>query len=267
MEPNNRQRYRNTRHDFSAAATQYESYAQLQQHMAEEVAALAQILLARREAPRVMDAGCGTGFLLFSLARARPQWRMIGLDFAPAMCVHVKRNQRAQPVLCADMEAIPLADGTLDAIVSSAAVQWVPDATAMLREWGRVLKPGGMILLASFGPGTLRELRTAFSAVSDAPHVQDFLSLSELKQAASEAGFSSLQAMQRIEQLPYASPAALMQQLKAIGARNKRDDRPRGLMTPRKFAAVQKAYPQPPSASGHIMASWEILMLALQKDA
>lgn len=55
---------------------------------------------------------------------------------------------------------MPLSVATqpVDLIVSNLLLPWCPDFSAVLRDWQRLLRPGGLLILSSYGPGTLSEL-------------------------------------------------------------------------------------------------------------
>ena len=66
--------------------------------------------------------------------------------------------------VCADAQALPLRDGSVDLIVSNLMLQWC-DPDAVFAEFRRVLAPSGLLSFSAFGPDTLSELRTAWRQV------------------------------------------------------------------------------------------------------
>ena len=154
---------------FDKAADHYDAVAAVQRAACDRLLDLA---TGQGFQPgRVLDAGCGTGYALPGLRRRFPAAELLALDFAPAM---LRRHPAglARP-LCADLEHLPLADGCLDAIWSSYALQWCAPGRAF-PELARGLRPGGQLWIATLGPGTLAELRDAFRQVDDAEHVLPF---------------------------------------------------------------------------------------------
>ena len=97
-------------------------------------------------AARVLDAGCGTGGLLRRLAEAQPGWRLTGLDFSPLAC-ELARGRTGGEVVQGSVAALPFADATFDAVVSCDVVCQVADPALALREFHRVLPPGGTVVL------------------------------------------------------------------------------------------------------------------------
>jgi demethylmenaquinone methyltransferase/2-methoxy-6-polyprenyl-1,4-benzoquinol methylase len=122
-----------------------------------------------------LDACCGTGDLVIAAARAvGPGGRAIGLDFAPAMLevararVGAARRAAYGPVslICADAEALPIRDAAVDAVTIAFGLRNVADPARALREFARVLRPGGRLVVLEFGRPQSRWLRAAYDAYS-----------------------------------------------------------------------------------------------------
>jgi SAM-dependent methyltransferase len=95
---------------------------------------------------RVLDAGCGTGGLLRRLQAARPGWRLTGLDFSPQAC-ELARARTGGEVVEGSILKMPLGDAQFDAVTSCDVVCQVEDPAQAVREFRRVLKPGGHAIL------------------------------------------------------------------------------------------------------------------------
>jgi len=96
--------------------------------------------------PAVLDAGCGTGGLLRRLQAARPAWALAGVDFSPLACALAK-ERTGLTVTEGSVTALPFADGTYDAVTSCDVVCQVAEPLAVLREFHRVLRPGGIAVI------------------------------------------------------------------------------------------------------------------------
>jgi arsenite methyltransferase len=95
-----------------------------------------------------LDVGCGPGNVTASLARATGQGGLaLGLDFSEAMLARAVRAEAGPQIgfLRADAQRLPLRDATVDAVVSIAVLQLIPDPAAALAEMTRVLRPGGRL--------------------------------------------------------------------------------------------------------------------------
>src|SRR6266550_4517793 len=128
--------------------------------------------------------------------------------------------------VAADEEALAFRDGSLDLVVSALALQYVNDLPGTLIQVRRVLMPDGLFLAALAGGDTLAELREAFAAAEAeieggvSPRVAPFADLRELGALLQRAGFAlPVTDVDRLT-VRYATPFALMQELRRMGATN-----------------------------------------------
>ena len=100
---------------------------------------------------RILDVGCGTGYLLGRLAACAPQAGVLaGIDAAPAM-IEVARDAAADDRLrfvVGTAERLPWPAATFDLVVSTTSFDHWADQRAALAECARVLAPGGCLVLA-----------------------------------------------------------------------------------------------------------------------
>jgi arsenite methyltransferase len=104
-----------------------------------------------------LDVGSGPGSITASLARASgPDGLALGVDISEPMLARAVRAAAGPQVgfLRADAQRLPLRDQTVDAAVSIAVLQLIPDPVATLSEIARVLRPGGRLaaMVPTFGP-------------------------------------------------------------------------------------------------------------------
>lgn len=241
---------------FGAAAASYDAVAALQRAVGK---ALLEKLPARPEVRRILDVGAGTGFFSALLAERYPWAEVIAVDIAEGM-LRQARSRFAGGCVGGDAEALPFAGQSADLIFSSLAIQWCACPKPAFREFGRVLKPAGHLLIATFGPRTLRELRTAWASVDDLTHVNEFASLERLHEALSLAGFDRGVLETAVRRLDYPDVMGLLRELKGLGARNLTPGRPRYLVGKHAFARMMAAYPrESPGTGPTIQASFEIM--------
>jgi SAM-dependent methyltransferase len=96
----------------------------------------------------VLDVGCGPASITGSLARAVGENGLVlGVDLSEAMLARAVHGEWGPQVgfLRADAQRLPLRDETVDAVVSIAVLQLIPDPAAALAEMARVLRPGGRL--------------------------------------------------------------------------------------------------------------------------
>jgi len=148
-------------------------------------------------------------------------------------------------------------------VVSSLTVQWCADLERLFTGLFRVLDHGGRVLLSTFGPATLAEVRAAWAAVDGKVHVNTFETLEVLMATAEAAGFVCT-ARSEPQVRHYPSLRAVATELKGIGARNMNPGRGRGLVARDTFARVEQAFAAAREPAG-IAVTWEILYLDLSK--
>jgi malonyl-CoA O-methyltransferase len=99
-----------------------------------------------------------------------------------------------------------------------------------LSEIARVLKVGGLTSFTTLGPDTLKEIRAAFMGIDSHTHVSRFIDMHDIGDMLAHAGFADpVMDMEHLT-LTYPDAAAMVHELKAIGATNMTRGRPRGLM-------------------------------------
>ena len=141
---------------FDARAAGYEGgwLGRLHQQIADRTVELA--LTAVPAPRRVLDVGCGTGYLLRRLADRCPDAaELTGVDPAPAMIAAARAAAAGDRLrwLEGTAEALPCADGAFDLVVSTTSFDHWADQRAGLRECARVLAAGGWLVLTDlFSP-------------------------------------------------------------------------------------------------------------------
>lgn len=223
------------RQSFERAASTYDSAAAIQRHICTALAAG----LSDAWAPGlILDAGCGTGYALRLLHERFPAAESIGLDLSPAMLARIKTPAHR---LAADAEHLPLADGAIGLYWSSLALQWC-DFDAALAEAGRVLQPGGRLAVATLGPETFVELRTAFAAADAYRHTLAFETPDQISARLLESGF--LDSAVRRDRVVSHHPdlKSLLRAVKAIGANQVGPGRRTGLMSRAAWQRAEAAY-------------------------
>ncbi|GLY07129.1 class I SAM-dependent methyltransferase [Actinoplanes sp. NBRC 101535] len=110
----------------------------------------------------VLEVGAGTG-KLWSHAGPR-EIRLTLTDFSPAMCEQLRSVPGAVVHRC-DATSLPFAAGSYDGVIANHMLYHLDDPDAGLREFARVLRPGGRVAVAVNGRGHLAELTSIGAAV------------------------------------------------------------------------------------------------------
>ncbi len=218
---------------FDRRAERYHREAFIEPMLRERL--LERLALVRLEPRRVLDLGCADGESSFALARRYRRSQVIAADRSPGMLAGLlarrgwRLRRRVRPLLC-DAAALPLADGSIDLVFSSLLLHWHGDPGQVFSECRRVLRPGGLLLFNTFGPDTLRELRSAWRTVDEAAHVNLFLDMHDLGDALQRAGLAAPVMDTETLAVTHETTAALFRDLRATTPGNVLAGRPRGLL-------------------------------------
>lgn len=224
---------------------------------------------------RVIDAGCGTGADLALLQKDYPAAHILGVDAALAMLGAARTpasslrslNQmlsRLLPakagvdLLCADFANMPLGPNSVDLVWSNLALHWHPQPDRVFAEWRRVLRQDGLLMFSNFGPDTFRELRTAFAALDEAPHVLPFVDMHDFGDQLVEAGFSTPVMDMEVITVTYDTAEALLADVRALGG-NPLDTRRRGLIGRDGWERVRAALERQRRADGKLGLTFEVI--------
>jgi arsenite methyltransferase len=144
----------------------------------------------------VLDLGSGGGFDCFLAARQlRGTGRVLGVDMTPSMVVKARTNARKSGFTnvefrLGEIEVLPVADSTVDLVISNCVINLSPEKPRVFREAFRVLKPGGRITIADVvatRPLPV-EIRTQLHAVGAC--VGGAALIDDLKSMLHDAGFT-----------------------------------------------------------------------------
>ncbi len=253
------------RASFNRSAPRYEEVAVLQREVGARLLERLPIFTLRPK--RILDLGCGTGFLSRGLLSHYPKAQVVSLDLAEGMLREARGKRglkdkllRRQGFVCADAESLPFADDSFDMVISNLTLQWCGDLAGTFAEINRVLSKEGVLLYSSLGPDTLKELRAAWASVDGGrAHVNRFLDMHDVGDAMLQARLLDPVMDREDIVVTYAEAMQLMRDLKVLGAHNVNPTRPRGLTTAATLRAVVEGYEPFRRDDGQLPATYEVI--------
>lgn len=224
----------------------------------------------------ILDVGTGTGALLEQLHVRYPAARLAGVDIAFNMCR--RTLHKVGPSCCAvngDAESLPFKHGVFDLAVSASVLQWVSNLPAALREFQRVVRPGGAISLAFFCEGSLGELRSCFrdtvsrngAGGSKMSRLHSFRSVAEVTAMVNEMDFEQVVVTVETEVDWYDNLNSLLRSIKNIGAGTVSGGSGSGLGWRGILQETSRLYQERFGRNGRIPVTYKVLYLSARTRA
>ncbi len=245
---------------FNKAAHTYEQYAILQKEVNRRL--LQNLEFIRIKPKVILDLGCSTGYASRILQTQYKGAQIIGVDLAQQM-LQLAQAKKAwfsrQHFLCADAQALPFKDASIDLIFSNLTLQWCPDLLMTFYELFRVLKPGGALFFSTLGPDTLIELRKSWEKVDDFSHVNTFKDMHDVGDLLLHARFADPIIDREDITLTYQYVKNLLKDLKYTGSHTVLGPHQKTLVSKHKVHAMYHAYEEYRNAQGVLPATYEVI--------
>jgi arsenite methyltransferase len=147
----------------------------------------------------VVDLGCGGGLdVLLAAPKVAPGGKAIGIDMTEAMIARARANAARQNLRnvefhLATIDRLPLADASVDCIISNCVINLAPDKRAVFREMFRVLKPGGRVAVSDIALRKALPDAHSQSLLAYVGCIAGAISVQEYEHGLREAGFDAVQ--------------------------------------------------------------------------
>jgi len=252
------------RRNFTRRAASYDCYADVQRSMAQQL--LAQAGEAIVQAARIMEVGCGTGYLTTQLRRVNPRARLVAVDLDQALLEWARSRTGPDPqvvYVVADGEAI--SGKKFDLIISNSTFQWFTHPETTISDYFRSLNPGGCLAFSTLGPRTFSELATAMRQagkilnLNKIPEIPaaGFLRAEDWTILLAQAGFQFIQIIHKSLSISFPAVIDFLKALQATGATN---PQPRPF-SPRLLTALMTAYKDLFGENGSIPVTYEVIWI------
>jgi len=156
-----------------------------------------------REGETVVDLGSGGGLDVFlAAAKVGPTGRAIGIDMTPEMVKLARRNaargNNGAPFTnvefhLATIDKLPLADNSVDCVISNCVINLAPDKTAVFREIARVLKPGGRLAVSDIALKKSLPREISEDVLAYVGCIAGAILIDDYQRGLIESGFSNVQ--------------------------------------------------------------------------
>ncbi len=158
-------------------------------------------LASLKEGEVVLDLGSGAGFDSFLAARrVGPKGRVIGVDMTPEMLERARKNAKKGgfenvEFRLGEIENLPVADNSIDVVISNCVINLSPEKGRVFREAYRVLRPGGRIMVSDIVllaplPAFLKSTASLVACVGGAALKKEYL------KAMEGAGFACIRELE-----------------------------------------------------------------------
>ncbi|MGH6611172.1 MAG: methyltransferase domain-containing protein [Burkholderiaceae bacterium] len=252
------------RRQFDARAQRFAASAALPREITRRM--IERLQYIRLDPRRILDVGCGAGNARDDLLARYPKAQWTGADISERMLnsapaagwIQRLRSLRGSAgKVVADGGRLPIAAESIDLLFSNLMLHWHPEPHTVFPEWKRVMTVDGLLMFSCFGPDTLKELRAAAVAALPDARAMPFIDMHDFGDMMVASGFATPVMDAEVITLTYASPQALLREVRALGG-NPRDDRRQALPSGRQARNLLSALEAQRGKDGRIALTFEV---------
>ncbi|AIL32094.1 methyltransferase domain-containing protein [Basilea psittacipulmonis] len=177
----------------------------------------------------LVDMGCHEGQRYETLRQKFPQARYTGVDISSRALEKARKRCRPASLIARwlkktpvtflehDMAKTDIAPESVDMIWSNLSLFWHPSPERVFAEWRRILRPEGLCLFTTLGPGNFLQLRQAVADAQLSSRLMPYTDMHDLGDMLVNAGFSDPVMEQEVITLQYKKPETLLKDVYALG--------------------------------------------------
>lgn len=198
---------------LNEAAPVYDETAVLQTEIAQRL--LEHLDPIRIQPNTILDLGAKSGYTAKALRARFPDAKIVAADIAEKLLQKVGNSTDLlqQDCVCVDLDYLPFAEDVFDLVFSNLFLYFYNDLNLILPQIQKILRPNGLFLFSTFGPDTLKELRSILPSQLD----YHFIDMHDIGDQLLQAGFSDpVMEMEHIT-LTYSQKEKLWQDLQSLG--------------------------------------------------
>ncbi|MDM5189826.1 malonyl-ACP O-methyltransferase BioC [Bacillus sp. DX4.1] len=256
---------------FNGAAVSYDQYANVQKRMAHQLLSTMKERYDRVSSIRILELGCGTGYVTEQLAISFPNATITAVDFAESMVAVAKMRNHVESVTfrCEDIEKLTLNE-TFDVIISSATFQWLNDLQATVKNLYRHVYENGLLLFSTFGDQTFQELHTSFQRAKAEQSMQNSVAVGQrfLTRRQLQGVCESVTGDVHVDETCYierfATVRGFLQSIRKVGATNSNAES--YCQSPSIFRTMLRIYERDFTEEGEIVATYHALFAYIEKE-
>jgi len=171
-------------YNFSSKANAYNLSANIQKKVAKK---LCQLFIENytpnnNQKIRILDLGSGTSFVAKNLLKKIDNCEIYELDLSLEMLNNFQKNPEKILKICADIESLPFAESSFDAIISSFSLQWIEDFENLFNVLKKLLKPRALLAFSIPDNQSFQELKNSPFLINKMPDKLELLNVLERHQ-------------------------------------------------------------------------------------
>lgn len=256
------------KNSFNKASKTYDLFASLQKDVAEKLLNSIDLHLSNKVENKILDIGCGTGFVTKNLKIKHPKDQIYAIDLAHNMALETF-NKTKTNVLTGDMDDLPFKDSSFNLITSSLCYQWTCDLGKSFLEAHRTLKKDGSFYFTTFTKGTLKELNSSINEVTQNNNLQReeiiFSQEDEIIETLEKTGFKNIEIKKEQITTYHDDIFHLLKSLKSIGATGPARIKENNLSTASVIKKANEYYKENFTENNKIKATYEVLLVKAGK--